>query len=118
MVSLPTSRKVGDRDPISIVVTFPSTTDLTSLPVAFWMSTTADVPKITGSAATAVDITPVGATAKTMWRLSYAFAASDLDIAGTYKAEFSVDYGGGQKRYYPRGSSFIVIDVVRHPASL
>lgn len=111
------TRKVGDREPISIKVTFPVTTDLTGLSVAFFMDAKDGTAKIAGASGTATDITPSGTTAKTVWRLSYAFDADDLDTTGAYKAEFEVDYGSGQKRYYPRGSDIIVVSVVAHPAA-
>ena len=104
-------RKLGDREPIRVTVTYPEAYNLAAVPIKFWMA-----EKILGQAGTATDITPAGSTAQTVWQLSYAPDADDFDTKGAYFAEFEADFGNGQKRYYPRDSDLIV-EVTDHPAT-
>lgn len=121
MANLKVTRKKNEREPIAIEVTFPVTTDLAGVPVKFYMSTKDwATKKIDGATATATDITPSGAgvTPKTKWRLRYEPDADDFNTAGAkYLAEFEVDFGADQKRYYPVGRDYIEIAVRAHPAA-
>lgn len=109
-------RKLGDRAPISVIVTYPETTDLAGLPVTFWMDFKDGTPKIAGAAATATDITPAGSTLKTVWRLTYPFTAADLDTKGAYRCVFKVEFASSQMRYYPRDDALIALTVSANPA--
>lgn len=109
-------RKLGERKPLILDVTYPEATDLTGLPVLFYMGLKGQAPKIDGAIAQAADVSPAEAPL-TRWRLSYAFDADDLDTAGKYLSEFEVDFGAGQKRYYPPGSEFVEVKVIAHPAT-
>lgn len=110
------TRKIGDRKPISVKVTYPTSYNLSGLPVAFWMDAKDGTAKVAGASGSATDITPSGQTVQTVWRLSYTPGANDLDAIGSYKAEFAVDFGAGIEHYYPDESD-IVVKVISHPAS-
>lgn len=118
MANIKVTRKKNDREPVAITATFPDTYDLNVATIRFWMDDAATgAAKIEGAAADLEDVTPVGATDMTVWRMTYEFDADDLDTAGVYLAEFEADFGGGQYRYYPRGADMIQITVKGHPAS-
>ncbi len=117
MASLEITRKLGERKAVSILVTYPTSYDLSAATIKFWLDAPDGTPRVSGAAATAVNVTPTGAAANTVWKLSYTFAAADFIGTGPYKGEFEVDLGGGMKEYYPTEEDYIKVTVVEHPAS-
>lgn len=117
MSNLKITRKFGERRPVRIKVTYPTSYDLSAADVYFWLDAPDGTPQIEGAAAEAEDITPVGATTQTVWLLTYTFALGDLPVIGVYFGEFEVDFGGDFREYYPIGKDRIQVTVLEHPAS-
>ncbi len=116
-------RKVGDRSPFELVVDLGATTDISSLTARFYMRSVDMIAayKVNAATATKTDITaaekaanraPASAPAQSIWLLSYAPAAIDVDTAGHYVADFEVVYTGSQSRYYPPGDEFMRVAIV------
>lgn len=117
MTSLNIIRKLGERKAVSVKVTYPTGYNLAAATIRFWLDAPDGTARVSGATGTATDVTPVSATAQTVWKLSYTFDADDLVGTGSYKGEFEVDFGGEMKEYYPAGKDYIKVSVVEHPAS-
>lgn len=119
MANLAITRKLGARRPVSIKVTYDEGYDLSATTAKFWLDAPDGTPRVEGSTTgvTVEDITPVGATPQTVWKLTYAFDADDLTDLGRYRGEFEIDFGGGISEYYPIKKDVIQVSVVEHPAS-
>lgn len=117
MANLEITRKLGARRPVSIKVTYDTGYDLSAATVKFWLDAPNGTPRVEGASATPEDITPVGATAQTVWKLTYPFDADDLTDLGRYRGEFEIDFGGGIKEYYPLDNDVVIVSVKQHPAS-
>lgn len=106
------TRKRGNREPITIEVTYPEATELASVPILFWMKTTGlGSTKVEGESASAVD---VSSGEKTAWQLTYQPAAVDVDTPGEYLCEFEAQFAGDQTRWYPPGSDFVRLHLINH----
>lgn len=117
MTTLKVTRKYGERRPVRIKVTYPTSYDLSAADVYFWLDGPDGTPRVERAAAVAEDVTSGGATTQTAWLLSYTFDEDDLVTLGAHSGEFEVDFGGGFSEYYPINKDKLVVTVVEHPAS-
>lgn len=115
---LEVDRKVGDGRAISIRIELRQPTDISALPIKFflWATNRARTRRIETS--TGVSATDISAAedkpALTVWKLTYQPEPGELAWEGVHLAEFEVDYGNNQKIPYPYGRSYIRVTIRAH----
>lgn len=110
-------RYVDSVDPIRFRIELATPTDLAAVAKKFylWGTDAASTRHVDGEDATAVDISSAeGATPQTIWILEWAPGAEGYRVTGWHRAEFEIDYGGGNVRQYPRPPGTLEVLVMSH----